>query len=211
MDVLDFYRETDLDVSIALNYPKGMLKVLESVEELLISTGKLIVHHDEFTLDDARKLARDENSLSVKTYHVLVTPNPKVWDILKEPINRDQVKVLAVFHGLFPDNLPSNILRLDLGKSLRKKVSKTTKAAISEAIDKTGTYPKGIPPMEVYEGLLSLCYEVVYSPEYRIFHRSVADKVPLGEAFDFMFNAPSPLTDPVVTNITHTFFEKIVE
>ena len=207
--LLDYYRETGLDISIALNYPRGMLKVMDSVSSLLISSGKLVADHDSFTVSDAKELAKTEVRDEVKTYHVLRDVDDKVWDVLKNPINSDKVRVVGVFHGKFPDNLPENMLRVDLGMSLRKKVTKAAKTAIITAIKEPGKNPTKVSPTEVYEGLLSLCYEVVYKPEYRAFPRSVSKEIPLSTAFEFLFNTPEVLTDQVMRSASNSFLDSI--
>lgn len=207
--ITKIYEENNLDISIALNYPRGMLKVLDSVKDMLIASGKLVSDEVDLDMSSARELSKAQNTSNVQTFHVVRSDDPKVWDVLKEPINQGRVKVVAVFHGKFPDNLPANMLKIDVGMSLRKKVTKPAKAGIINALREVGKYPRKVSPLEVYEGLLTLCYEVVYSPEYRVFPESVSSKVPLSVAFDFMFDPPTVLTDQAVTSVNHQFLDTV--
>ena len=207
MSALDHYRDIKMDLSIGVNYPKGMSDVYTAVRALLESQGKFIVDDEPVTVAVARKMASPK-AVDHRTYYLVDTDDPKVWGILRNPIEEDRIRVLGIFHGKLPDTLPQSMLIIDVGKSLHKKVSKASITAVSDALSRKGKYPQG-KPEDIFNALLSLCYEVVYETEYHIFSKDVVGLVPRPRAFDFMKNPPVPLSDKSMRNAINKFVEDI--
>lgn len=204
---IDFYRDTNLEVSLAINYPQGMTSVYDAIVGLLKQRGKFVAEYENFTVEDARELSKSivQDSL---TYHVVRSGDKNVWGILRNSINSDHIRVLALFHGKIPDNLPSNMVVIDVGSSLHRKVPKGTVSDIVDSLLKQGVYPKN-KTEDVYYGIQTLCYEVLYQPEYRMFPAKVYGKVPTASAFNFMFHPPQPLTDSSMRNAINIFVQDI--
>lgn len=205
--MIDYYRDIKMDLSIGLNYPNGMTNVYTAVKELLESRGKFIVADEPVTVDVARRLAAPK-IVDLRNYYLVDTSDPKVWAILRNAVEEDRIRVLGIFHGKMPEALPESMLVIDIGKSLHKKVPKPVLTEVSDSLARKGKYPSG-KSEDIFNALLSLCYEVIYSPEYRVFDRSVSRLVPRSRAFDFMFNPPVPLADKSMRNAINEFVEDI--
>lgn len=203
---IDFYKSVNFDSSLALKYPKGMTSVLTAVRDILIAKGNLIVEVTP-TVANVRELA-SQATRDPKTYYQIATTDSKVWSILKESVNRDDIRVLALIHGKAPDNLPENILVIDVGRSLHEKVSKSTVSSISDSLLSKTRLPAG-KPEELYYGIQSLCYEVLYSPEYKVFGPKISNLIPKAHAFNFMYNPPEVLTSATSMSAVHRFVEDV--
>jgi hypothetical protein len=202
------YRELDFDMSIVLNFPKGLPKVVSEITAILNSRGAIVVDSGDMTVEEARVLVSKANG-DTSTYYMLTSTSPKVWSILREPVNLDQLRVLGIFHGKIPSEVPENVLTIDIGRSLNRKVSKEIVSSITQAVTSSrGEYPRG-KPEEVYIGIRSLCYEVLYRPEYQVFSSKVIDKIPIGYAFDFMYNPPATLDDLSMCSAYTQFMDKV--
>lgn len=205
---INTYRDLDLDTSIVLNFPKGMLKVVSEVTALLNSKGALVVDEGDISVARARELVASATG-DKTTYYMVNTVNTSVWSILREAVNRDNLRVLGIFHGMIPTQVPENVFTIDIGRSLNSKVSKAIVGNISDTLRKAhASYPQGNPE-EVYLGIRSLCYEVLYDPEYRLFPKDVAAKVPLAVAFDFMYNPPQPLDNLTMRSAVSLFLDSV--
>lgn len=203
----DFYRDTELDASIILNFPKGMPGVLSALTDILASKGRYVISEGAISVDRARQIV-EESTGDPREYHEIVSTDPAVWKVLRNPVNEDTLRVIGVFHGRIPPEVPENVLLIDIGRSLHRKVAKPVVADISSALQTKGTYPTG-KTEEVFAGILGLCYEVLYKPEYRLFKKDVADLVPVATAFDFMYNPPVPLEDLSMKSAISRFVEAI--
>lgn len=207
MNGINTYRDLDLDTSIILNFPKGMPKVVPEVIALLNAKGAIVVEDGPTTVQMAKDLVANATG-DTTTYHLITTDNPTVWNILKESVNRDDLRVIGVFHGAIPSTVPENVFTIDIGRSLNRKVSRHIVTNISDAVKNKGTYPQG-KPEELFIGVRSLCYEVLYNPEYRVYPKDVARRIPVGLAFDFMYNPPQPLDDLTRRSAVTSFMDKI--
>lgn len=207
MTGIDFYRSTDLDASIILNFPKGMTGVLSALTDILKEKGKYVVDEGSVSISRARDIIAEATG-DTKSYFIITTNDPKVWSVLKEAVNRDDIRVIGVFHGEIPDEVPENVVLIDIGRSLHRKVTKNIVSSINESLTTKDKYPTGRPE-ELYFGIQTLCYEVLYSPEYRVFSRNATSNVPRARAFDFMYNPPTPLSDQSMRSAVTKFVEDI--
>lgn len=207
MNAFDFYRDTEMDVSVVLNYPRGMTGVLSAMQEILKQRGRLIVEEGELTLNRAKEIVASASG-DTRVYYLIQTTDPKVWSVLKEPVNRDDIRILAVFHGQIPSEVPENLVVIDLGRSLHRKVSKAVVATLTEALTSKGKFPTGSSE-ELYYGLQALCYEALYTPEGRMFPKVAAEQIPRSHAFQFMYNPPQLLTEASMTSAVHRFVEDV--
>lgn len=189
--------------SFALNYPTEMKSALSEIVEVLNSVGYLVDLDPVTTVAEART-AVESSSSDTHTYYTVETTSSKVWDILKEPIEDGRIFVVGLFHGRIPDFLPSNMVVVDLGKSLRRKVSKGIVSTLTSSLTTKGKLPKG-DPEQLYYGLKTLSYEVVYNAEKRAFPKSLERIVFVSTAFDFLFNSPSPLNQQTMRSAVNRF------
>lgn len=203
MNSIDYYKSLELDTSIVLNFPKGMTGVLSAVETFLKNKGRIIVPEGNISVDRAREIVAGATG-DLKTFYQIQNSDPKVWNILREAVNEERIRILAIFHGQIPSEVPSNVVTLDIGRSLHRKVSKPVSAALTSAIGSKGKYPVG-KAEDLYYATVALCYETLYSPEGRMFPRSVADSIPKAHAFDFMYNPPNTLTEASMTSAVNQF------
>lgn len=193
--------------SFALNYPAEMKSAVNEIVSELNGKGYIVDMDPVTTVAEARKLSGTKSSIT-KTYYTVETSNTKVWDILKESIESGDTLVLGLFHGRIPDFLPSNMVVIDLGKSLRRKVSRGIASAISSALTTKGKFPKA-DLEQLYYGLKTLSYEIVYNSEKRVFPRSLEKVVYVSTAFDFLFNSPDPLTPQTMRSSVNTFIRTV--
>lgn len=207
MNTIDFWRDTDLDVSIVLNYPKGMTGVLSAMQDILKSKGRYLVEEGNLSVPRAREIVAGATG-DLRGYFQIQTSDPKVWSILKEPVNRDEIRVLAVFHGQIPPEVPENVVTIDIGRSLHRKVSKPISNALTEALTTKGKFPSG-PAEDLYYGVQALCYEALYTPEGRMFPRQATDQIPRSHAFNFMYNPPALLTEASMSSAVQQFVEDV--
>lgn len=207
MNTIDFYRDTELDVSIVLNYPKEMTGVLSAMQELLKSRGKYLIDEGDLNVKRAREIVASASG-DISAYHQIRSSDPKVWNILREYVNRDDLRVLAVFHGKIPEEVPENVVVIDIGRSLHRRVSKAISGSLAEALTTKGKFPSG-KAEELYFGVQAICYEALYSPEGRMFSRQVADQIPRSHAFNFMYNPPATLTESAMVSAVNRFVEDV--
>lgn len=209
MSGIDFnwYKSVSLDLSVALNFPLGMPGVVSSMVDLLTSRNKIVVDEGKISMERVREIIANSTG-DLRTYYQINNPDPAIWAALSKSVNADTLRVLGIFHGRLPDSLPESIAVLDVGKSMHQKVTKPMISDITTALTTKGKYPVG-KPEEVYEALLTLCFEVLYSPEYRVFKKEVASLVPFSRAFDFMYNLPTPLSNLTMSSAVISFTEDI--
>ena len=207
MSGIDWYKSVNMDASVILNYPKGMPGVVSALVALLASRNKIVVDEGAISMDRTRQIIEGATG-DIRTYFQINNPDPDIWEALSTSVNEDRIRVLGIFHGRIPDSVPENVVTLDVGKSMHQKVSKPMATDIMTALSSKGKYPVG-DQEEVYEALLTLCFEVLYSPEYRVFKKETASLVPVSRAFDFMYNPPTPLTKILMASATVSFVEDI--
>lgn len=207
MNTLDFYRDTELDVSIVLNYPKGMAGVLSAMQDLLNSRGKYLIDEGALNVKRAREIVASATG-DTSAYYQIQTADPKVWNVLREYVNRDDIRVLAVFHGQIPSEVPENVVTIDIGRSLHRKVSKTITGVLAEALTTKGKFPSG-KAEELYYGVQAICYEALYTPEGRMFSKQITNQIPRSHAFNFMYNPPALLTEASMTSAVNQFIEDV--
>lgn len=207
MNSLDFYTNTDFDASVILNYPKGMTGVLSAVTQILNSRGRYVIDEGKITIERAREIVASATG-DLTAYHQIQSTDPKIWGVLREAVNRDDIRVLGVFHGQIPAEAPENVIVLDVGRSLHRKVSKAVSASLTDALTSKGKFPTGTPE-ELYYGVQALCYEALYTPEGRVFPRKATDQIPRAHAFGFMYNPPEVLTEATMTSAVQRFVEDV--
>lgn len=207
MNTLDYYDSVSMDASVVLNYPKGMPGVLSSLVKILEQQKKYVVEYDNLTVDDARRIVRDATGSKIE-YHLIASADPQVWGVLRNAVEQDDIRVLGVFHGQIPEEVPENVITIDIGRSLHRKVSKQVVAAISEALSKKGNALTGNPE-QLYYGIMTLCYEVLYRPEYVVFPRNLHKVVFVSTAFDYMYNPPQILDTSSMRNAVQNFVEAV--
>lgn len=207
MSGIDWYRSVKMDASVILNYPKGMPGVVSALTALLASRNKIVVDEGTISMDRTREIIREATG-DTRIFFQINNPDPAIWDALSTPVNEDRIRVLGIFHGKIPDSVPENVVTLDVGKSMHQKVSKPMTTDIMTALSSKGKYPTG-DQEEVYEALLTLCFEVLYSPELRVFKKETAALVPVSRAFDFMYNPPVPLRPLTMSAAVVSFCEDI--
>lgn len=207
MNSIDWYANTNFDASIILNFPKGMSGVMSALTGILSEQKKYVVEHDNMNVDLARKLV-EESTGSTYEYHLINSQDPNVWGILRNPVNEDSIRVIGVFHGEIPDSVPENVITIDIGRSLHRKVPKNVVNSITDSIKTKGKFPNG-KPEELYYGLMTLCYEVLFKPEYTIFPKNVRNGVYTSVAFDYMYNPPEVLNEPTMKSAVINFVDTV--
>lgn len=206
MDI-DFFKQTNLDTSLAVCFPKAMTTVVPAVEEILKSRGKYIVPHDNISAEEARSIVQGATG-DTRAYHLIPPTSAKVWEVLKEAVNSDSVRVLGVFHGSVPGGLPENMLVVDVGRSLHGKVSPAVQRSISDSMLSRTKHPTG-DTSDIYYGILRLCYEALYDSDHKIFPKNVVKAIPVGRAFQFMYRGPGVLTPTSMGIAIDEFVEDI--
>lgn len=205
---LDFYRLVQMDTSIILVYPLGMTAPLELVEETVNKMGAAIIDEGDISVNRARELAR----IPVRNttgYYKITSTNKKVWDILKNPIENDVIRVLGIFHSSPPDNLPENCITIDVGRSIHSKATARSVHAVS-AMVRTKKFPPSSENIHlIYQAVVVLCYEALYDSEHKMFPADVVSAVPKFVAFKFMYEPPKALTDASVTSAVMRFVEDV--
>lgn len=206
MNSIDWYKSINFDASIVLNYPKGMAGVLSAVKDILAEQKKIVVEYDRVDVELARSLV--SGSRDTTSYHVIDNADSAVWSILRNSVNEDNIRVLGIFHGKISDSVPENVITIDVGRSLHRKVLKNVVSAISDSVLTKGKVPNG-KPEELYYGIMTLCYEVLFKPEFRVFDRKVQKKVFLQRAFDYMYNPPDVLNEMSMKSAVLTFMDTV--
>lgn len=204
---LDLERLNNLDCSVILNYPETMSGVQGAMIDILNKKRKIVIEHSSVDVSLVRDIVQKSTG-DLDTYHLIPNASPKVWSILREPVNQDRVRVLGVFHGSMPEALPDNKILIDVGRSLRKATPRGIVSSLTEALTKGSSKLRG-SGYELFTGLQTLCYEVLYSPEARTFPRSVANNVPRAIAFKFMYNPPEPPTEAAYMSAVTRFIEDV--
>ena len=205
---LDMDKLENVDASVLVNYPSSLTGVVKAMVEILNKQKKIVVLRDTIDVATAREIVQNATG-DTQTYQVIPNASDKVWAILREAIEQDRIRVLGIFHGRMPESLPDNCILIDIGRSLRKPVSKPIIANLSEAILKKNLRLVGAPS-QLHQGLQVLCYEVLYTPEARTFPHKVAQKVPRGTAFKFLYEPPTPPTEANFNASVIRFLQEVI-
>ena len=205
----DFYRMSDMDISVILVYPRFFTSALTEFKQILTSKNRHIIDEGTVSVSDALALASAPTDV-VPSHHIVRSTDPRVWNILRPSIESDSIRVVGVFHAAPKFDLPANMVRLDVGSGLTSKVTPSTVSAISTALHSDGSYPKGSSE-DMYFGVMALCYEVLYEPERKMFSKKDIESVYTAHAYRFMSNPPSPLTEQSMRRAVNNFFEDINE
>lgn len=203
---MDFYKLQDLDTSLVLNYPSSMSGILSVVTDMLNSKGKLIATEDNWTVSKARELVSHRQDLS--TYFLLKNVDAKIWSVLRDAIENDRIRVLGIVHGTVPEEVPTNVMVIDIGRSIQKRVTPQAVADITSALSQRNfRLSKNFEAK--FQALQALCFESLYSPEATLFPKSVARKVPRALAFRLMFNPPTPPTEEMYRSAVLKFIRDV--
>lgn len=206
---LDFFAASNMDASVVLNYPTGMSGVLSAVKDILIARGKYIIEELDMSVARATEIVKSATG-DTKAYYMITTTSTKVWSILRGAVNDDTIRVLAVFHGNVPEDMPENVISLDVGSLIHSHINKAVVHKIVSAMETKGRYPSG-QMEEFYYGLMGLCFEVLYKTERKMFPQKIINNIPTSVAFNFMYNPPEVLTDQSMRQAVYSFLGRVYE
>lgn len=204
---IDFYARNNLDGSVAIQVPKGVNHVVKAVTETLNQNGAIVVNEGSISSARASELVASATG-DTGIYYLITSDDEKVWNILKESVNTDRLRVVALLHGKMPKSFPENVIHLSVGSSLHGKVLPHVATEVGLCVTDKGKIPKKVTE-DVYFAFQVLCYETLYSPEYRVYKQSISSSIPRSIAFNFLYNVPSTLNVNSMTTSINRFLEDI--
>lgn len=203
---IDFYQRNNLDGSVVIQAPRA-INIVKSVTEVLNKNGAIVVDEGNITAARASQIVSEATG-DKSLYYYIKSEDDKVWNILKEAVNTDRIRVVAIIHGNLPKSFPENVIYVSVGSSMHGKVPAYAVADVISCVTNRGKFPKKVTG-EVYFAFQKLCYEALYSPEYRTYKSNVSDMVPRSIAFNFLYNVPSNLNTNTMTTAINRFLEDI--
>lgn len=204
---LDFYRESNLDGSVAIQTPKGIAGVIKNIVEVLNNNGAIVVSEDKINVARATQIVQEATG-DKGVYYQIATDDEKVWSILKSSVEEDSIRVLAILHGKVPKNFPENVIHISVGSSLHGKIPPHVVSEVTSYINSSGKLPKKVDDT-MYFSFQVLSYETLYSPEYRVFKEQVAKRVPRSVAFNFLYNVPENTSQETKASSVYRFLEDV--
>lgn len=178
--------------SFGLNYPEVMSGVKKDVINILNSKGFVVDTDPVTTVAEAKELVKNSRQ-GDNTYYMVESDNRRVWDVLSNPISRNEVFVLGIFHGNISPDIRKTLRVFDIGQAIQSKVSKPIVDTLTYSLQNKGKFPKG-DTEKLFQGLKVLCYEIVYDSEKSVFPKSLRRHVYVSTAFKFLYSEPSSPT-----------------
>lgn len=174
------------DGSFAINAPRTF-DVPKAIKSFLSSRNQALIEYATMSVETARNISSTPVPNHLE-WHLIDTPDHKVWDTLLKAIEEDKVRVVGLFHGTVPETISSRMPVLDVGESVAARVPKSMVKSVSTLIEKKKHIHKG--GWEFHDALTALCYEVLYG-KATTFPTKVIDMVPKDLAYKFL-NVPIP-------------------